>query len=422
MAIEDLTLGGDEEDTLEHLATLTTSTAAALPPLLHDLRYLQIQAPYLQSGGMSFLMADIQADGIESVKPRLTAAQKALRATIEDIKVEALREKAAVEATRLRAAKRIKLLGDDLPDADMVRILREAETNGQAPVAVLDLSTIEGVWALENPFTELSRSLLREDVSFLDQAPVDVESATPLTPLWDTTMSASVIPIIDFSNFADQEEKIGEELYTACRDVGFVYLKGAFDDERVKEMFEWSRKFFELPDEVKNKAPHPPEGWKHRGYSGVGLEKISKVDAVNKGEAQPLDSLPDFKESFDFGTEGDPTLENVWLLGFRSVAVDFYNSMREVQLMVLRALAIGFPGLDPQFFEECHKNGDNQLRLLRYPNSAGGLEIEDPNKPGVFIEATPIPGTIVFNLGDFLRHISNERYSMAYRMNALYAK
>ncbi|KAK4701978.1 hypothetical protein P7C70_g4245, partial [Phenoliferia sp. Uapishka_3] len=313
-----------------------------------------------------------------------------------------------------------------------------------------------------------------------------------------------MIPIIDFTNFEAHEERTGEELYEACRDVGFVYLKGCFDEERIKEMCDWvrrsgdrtcsfkqdadgtahnlvlqSNKFFDLPEDVKQKAPHPPEGWKHRGYSGVGLEQISKVDVspryfglvdplewvlrrllsqnVNKGTPQKSATLPDYKESFDFGTEGDPVLENVWLPGmihqislhsqlnwwiaeeylpgFRAVAVKFYQDMRQVQLKVLRALAIGFPGLDSEFFERCHENGDNQLRLLHYPSAplsafehvgrcaphsdfgtctflfqddVGGLEIEDPNHAGVFIPAKPISGTIVFNLGDFLRHISND--------------
>lgn len=173
----------------------------------------------------------------------------------------------------------------------------------------------------------------------------------------------SQIPIVDFSGFDGHPEvrlvlvndvrpsadsttsqRTGKELYTACKDVGFAYLVGCFDEQRVDEMFDWvgptdirwgkggadaslsqSRKFFELSEELKQKAPHPPEGWKHRGYSGIGLEKISKVDvsptlcillyeaahhdstqAVNAGEPQPLDTLPDYKESFDFGRAGHP--------------------------------------------------------------------------------------------------------------------
>lgn len=147
--------------------------------------------------------------------------------------------------------------------------------------------------------------------------------------------------------------------------------------------------------------------------------------------------------------------------------------MRAVQLKVLRALAIGFPGLEEDFFSKCHENGDNQLRLLRYPSApsatfeevagrcaphsvclppgsvvhrtevSGRTGLWDlyflvPGRGGrtgggrsgrsdstsfrtrrlqlltivqdaswSFPPATPIPGTVVFNLGDFLKHISN---------------
>lgn len=36
-----------------------------------------------------------------------------------------------------------------------------------------------------------------------------------------------------------------------------------------------SAKLFALPIETKMKAPHPPEGWKHRGYSGVGHVRLA---------------------------------------------------------------------------------------------------------------------------------------------------
>jgi len=38
----------------------------------------------------------------------------------------------------------------------------------------------------------------------------------------------------------------------------------------------------------------------------------------------------------------------------------------------------------------------------------GGLEVEDPHKPGHFVPAPPVEGTIVFNIGDFLMRWSND--------------
>lgn len=70
---------------------------------------------------------------------------------------------------------------------------------------------------------------------------------------------------------------MGKALYTACRDVGFAYLiNTTIPQEAVAGMFEWSAKFFALPQETKEKAPHPPEGYKHRGYSGIGKEQVRR--------------------------------------------------------------------------------------------------------------------------------------------------
>ncbi|EEB97267.1 hypothetical protein MPER_03456, partial [Moniliophthora perniciosa FA553] len=86
----------------------------------------------------------------------------------------------------------------------------------------------------------------------------------------------STLPTIDFANFGDgtsQEAlEIGQQFFTACRDVGFAYIiNTGISQEKVDSMFDWSRKLFALPIEVKRKVPHPPEGWKHRGYSGIGV-------------------------------------------------------------------------------------------------------------------------------------------------------
>lgn len=42
----------------------------------------------------------------------------------------------------------------------------------------------------------------------------------------------------------------------------------------------------------------------------------------------------------------------------------FFQRCRKMQMMALRALAIGMPGVSDDFFEAYHKEADNQLRLL----------------------------------------------------------
>lgn len=40
-------------------------------------------------------------------------------------------------------------------------------------------------------------------------------------------------------------------------------------------------------------------------------------------------------------------------------------------------------------------------------DEAGGLEVEDPQRPGAFIPVTPVRGTLVLNVGDLLQRWSN---------------
>ncbi|KAL0568559.1 hypothetical protein V5O48_013426 [Marasmius crinis-equi] len=240
-----------------------------------------------------------------------------------------------------------------------------------------------------------------------------------------------------------------KKFYEACRDVGFAYLiNTGIPQEKVDGMFEWSSSFFKLPPEVKKKAPHPPEGWKHRGYSGIGVERGFSRPVHDTDELvsiQKISKLPDFKESFDIGDETAPArsgLENIWLPeedfpGFREFALEFCRTCRAFQMERLLPALSGGMGLDAKFFNEYHKNGENQLRLLHYPegpaeafksgekrrigahtdfgtctllfqDDVGGLEVASPSQPKSFIPAPPIRGAAVFNIGDFLMRWSND--------------
>jgi len=264
------------------------------------------------------------------------------------------------------------------------------------------------------------------------------------------------LPIIDFANFGtgtggfepvQETQRIANTFYAACKDVGFAYLiNTGIEDEDVQKMFEWSKKLFALPLETKMKAKHPPEGWKHRGYSTVGMEKVSESLTLSLDRISSHVPTHDLKESFDMGSDAPSArLENVWLPeedlpGFRAASCHFQSLCRTFQMAkLLPALAMGIPGVnDKAFFEGFHKTEDNQLRLLRYPggeaevfgregqdgrrcgahtdfgtctllfqDAVGGLEVEDPHSPGTFVPVPPVSGAVVFNVGDLLMRWSN---------------
>jgi isopenicillin N synthase-like dioxygenase len=201
-----------------------------------------------------------------------------------------------------------------------------------------------------------------------------------------------------------------------------------------------SKRFFDLPPETKTLAPHPPEGWWHRGYSGLGREKIEykPLDVTHPDE---IPAAPDVKESFEMGREDNPVLPNIWLPesalpGFRAFFNDFYYLCHQLELRILRALEVGM-ALQPGTFVDVHQRADNQTRILHYPpverkvledgraqrisahsdfgtltllfqDGVGGLEVEHPKHEGYFVPAPGIQGTVVVNLGDFMQMWSND--------------
>ncbi|KAJ7027178.1 thymine dioxygenase [Mycena alexandri] len=257
-------------------------------------------------------------------------------------------------------------------------------------------------------------------------------------------MEHSGIPMIDFSAFLDgsAKQEVGDKIVAAFKDIGFVYLTNhGIPSKDIAEMFALVKKFFAQPMEVKELAPHPASGAHHRGYSRPGREKVvhDEYEADKISEARAL--VPDVKESFECGREGDPIQANIWLPegvfpGFEETCLDFFWLCHKVENNILRALAIGL-ALPEDYFLQYHTVADNQLRLLHYPSvpagdlaadkiarigahtdydsitlllqdDVGGLEVEDPREPGLFRPAPPVPGTLIVNAGDFLMRWSND--------------
>jgi isopenicillin N synthase-like dioxygenase len=106
---------------------------------------------------------------------------------------------------------------------------------------------------------------------------------------------------------------------------------------------------------------------------------------------------------------------------------------------VLRALALALRLPRETFLSDTHAAELFQLRLLHYPpvpvsvlrdgskarieahsdfgtltllfqDAVGGLQIEDPHRPGVFQNVPPRPGSVLVNVGDLMERWSNGRW------------
>ncbi|ESZ99278.1 hypothetical protein SBOR_0319 [Sclerotinia borealis F-4128] len=258
----------------------------------------------------------------------------------------------------------------------------------------------------------------------------------------------SPIPIIDFSPFLHPTTptsrlQTAKALVDACRQVGFVYIiNHDIPSSLLDEAFAITKRLFDLSHEEKMQAEHPPGPTVHRGYSYPGLEKVYQVISDDAALGEQLRGVRDVKESYEIGSEQNPSQPNIWLPDstlphFHPFMQSFYHLLSSTAHEILLALGAGLELRDPSFIANFHSGHGNQLRLLHYPpirasevesglavrmpahsdwgsitmvfqDECGGLEIEDPGRPGVFIRADPVRGAIVMNVGDLLMRWSND--------------
>ncbi|KAJ7877982.1 hypothetical protein B0H14DRAFT_2712260 [Mycena olivaceomarginata] len=237
----------------------------------------------------------------------------------------------------------------------------------------------------------------------------------------------AAISVVDFSPFLDGSNKQGvaDEILSSFKRVGFVYLLNhGLPQERIAKMFAVvSRVLFARP---RNSSRN---------------RRRKSFQPTFNGEGEIRAAVPDVKEHFECGREDDADRPNIWLPdgvlpGFKENCLEFYWLCHEVEMNVLRALAVGF-GLAEDYFTQYHRAADNQLRLLHYPrvpaeairngsvgritahsdyasltlllqDDIGGLEIEDPKVAGLFRPAPPITDALIVNAGDFMMRWSND--------------
>lgn len=231
---------------------------------------------------------------------------------------------------------------------------------------------------------------------------------------------------------------VAAELGRACRDCGFFYITGhGISPELQQRLEDLSRRFF-AQDAPRKRAIHMSRGGRAwRGYFSVGEELTS--------------GLPDQKEGLYFGTEldeSDPHVRAGTPLHGRNLfpsdppelaetVLEYMRAMTQLGHRLLAGIALSL-GLDEHYFAE--RFGPEPLTLFRifnYPkgrdasddgaeprwgvgehtdygvltllkqDDAGGLEVRSRSR---WIDAPPIPGTFICNLGDMLDRMTQGRY------------
>ncbi len=227
-----------------------------------------------------------------------------------------------------------------------------------------------------------------------------------------------------------KKEMFTKELGTAFEEIGFVALSGHFlSEDLVEELYAEIKKFFDLPQEVKDAYEIPGIGGQ-RGYTSFGKEHA-------KGR-----TVGDLKEFWHFGqyVEDNPQLEAEYpdnvivkeLPRFNEVGKEAYQMLEKTAQYVLRALALHLK-LDEYYFDEYIKNGNSILRPIHYPPiteepknavraaahgdinlitllmGAHGRGLQVQNHKGEWIDAIARPDELMINVGDMLSRLTNNR-------------
>ncbi|MCC6788952.1 MAG: isopenicillin N synthase family oxygenase [Hyphomonadaceae bacterium] len=240
------------------------------------------------------------------------------------------------------------------------------------------------------------------------------------------------LPVIDVSPLlGGGDKRAADAIGAACRELGFFYATGhAIGADTLSALDRASRKFFALPESQKMKIAMARGGRAWRGYFPVGGELTS--------------GKPDSKQGLYFGQElgaDDPRVRAGLALHGANLFPDAVPELKPAVLRfmdeatrsahaIMQGVALSL-GLDAQYFRRTYTADPTLLfRVFEYPaddgegwgvgehtdyglltllaqDENGGLQVKTPNG---WIEAPPIEGALVCNIGDMLDRLTGGVY------------
>ncbi|MBJ9985991.1 isopenicillin N synthase family oxygenase [Acinetobacter sp. S40] len=249
------------------------------------------------------------------------------------------------------------------------------------------------------------------------------------------------IPVIDvsglFSSDLQDRQAVAQQMKQACQDKGFFYISNHGISTALQQVvFEQSRQFFDLSMDEKEKV-HKKNSIANRGYEPLKnqtLEAGTPADLKEgfyAGREYALDSQAVLAKRFNHGP-------NQWPEQFPEFANTMQHYQAELEVLakyLMRGLALSL-SLAENYFDDFCQDALVTLRLLHYPpqpanpepnekgcgahtdfgaltlllqDQQGGLQVWDKNSES-WIDAPPIEGTYVINLGDLIARWTNNHF------------
>lgn len=254
------------------------------------------------------------------------------------------------------------------------------------------------------------------------------------------TRSMQHPPLIDVSALVDPRagtaarQAVAREIDAAARSWGFFYASHhGVEEKLIAQVVRLARAFFAQDGEEKMRIPMSAGGTAWRGYFPAGGELTS--------------GRPDWKEGLYLGSElgpGHPRVRdhvilhgpNLWpaIPGFREKVLAYMDALEGLGHALMRGIALGLD-LPASYFDD-HGTRDPLLllRFFNYPtrpvppdvqarwgvgehtdyglltmlwqDDVGGLQVRTDQG---WVDAPPLPGTFVCNIGDMLDRMTGGR-------------
>ena len=235
------------------------------------------------------------------------------------------------------------------------------------------------------------------------------------------------VPVLDLGRMASEPAALVAEAGEAYRQFGFCGFRNhGISDRIIADAYAAFTAFFALPEEIKLRYRSTSGG--QRGYTPFGIEQARNH------------AVPDLKEFWHVGRElgssnpwPDILQPNRWpaeIPDFRDKSLALYTALDELGSRILGLIA-RFLGLPPDWFVPHSRFGNSILRAIHYPpietghtpalraarhedinlvtlligSEEAGLEIL--SREGSWVPVTSIEGTIVVNIGDMMKRLTN---------------
>jgi isopenicillin N synthase-like dioxygenase len=254
-------------------------------------------------------------------------------------------------------------------------------------------------------------------------------------------VQAASLPVVNVASLVDANstdfarQKVARELDAAARKHGFFYATDhGVDAALIARLVSLSRAFFAEDEATKMRTPMAAGGRAWRGYFALGDELTSE--------------RPDWKEGLYLGTElgaDHPQVlagtilhgANLWpaIPGMRETVLAYIDALANLGHALMRGFALALDLPETWFAEHGTSEPLLLLRLFNYPSRAvpagstarwgvgehtdyglltmlwqdevGGLQVRGDNG---WVDAPPLAGTFVCNIGDMLDRMTGARY------------